>query len=85
MENRTTWFALFGHEPNRLMKQMVLDEVAASGADIRQVVSKYVLPDMAILGEDSKFEYQGRRVTVAEYREVAPLGPYAKLIIVKDL
>jgi hypothetical protein len=82
--SKETWIELFGHEPNKEMKTLVLEEVRNSGADIREVISRYVLPDMAILGEDSKFEYQGRRVTVAEYREVAPLGPYAKLIIVRN-
>ena len=74
---------MFGHEPNKSMKEMVLQEVADSGKDLREVASKYVLPDMAIIGSDGKFDYQNKRITVDEYRAIAPLGPYAKLVIVK--
>ena len=84
--NKQTWQTMFGHEPNKEMKTLVLEEVASTGADIREVISRYVLPDMAIIGSDGKFDYQNKRITVAEYREsYRPLGPYAKLIIVKDL
>jgi len=81
--SKETWIELFGHEPNKAMKEMVLQEVADSGKDIREVISRYVLPEMAIIGSDGKFDYQNKRITVDEYRAIAPLGPYAKLVIVK--
>lgn len=74
---------MFGHEPNKAMKEMVLQEVADTGKDLREVVSKYVLPDMAIVGMDNRFDYKGQRITVDEYKKIAPLGPFAKLVIVK--
>jgi hypothetical protein len=81
--SKETWIELFGHEPNKEMKTLVLEEVASTGADIREVISRYVLPDMAIIGSDGRFDYQNKRITVDEYRAIAPLGPYAKLVIVK--
>ena len=74
---------MFGHEPNKEMKTLVLEEVRNSGADIREVISRYVLPDMAIVGMDNRFDYKGQRITVDEYKKIAPLGPFAKLVIVK--
>ena len=47
--NKQTWQTLFGHEPNKEMKTLVLEEVASTGADIREVISRYVLPDMAVV------------------------------------
>ena len=81
--SKETWIELFGHEPNKEMKTLVLEEVASTGADIREVIAKYVLPTMAVIGPDGRFDYQNKRITVDEYRAIAPLGPYAKLVIVK--
>ncbi len=75
---------MFGHEPNRMMKEAVLQEVVSTGADIREVISRYVLPDIAVIGSDGKFDYQDTRITVDEYRSIAPLGPYAKIVIIKE-
>ncbi|HQO43923.1 MAG: hypothetical protein IPI37_02840 [Bacteroidales bacterium] len=81
---KETWQSMFGHEPNKEMKTMVMEEVAATGADIREVIAKYTLPTMAIMGPDGKFDdmVSGRRLTTEEWREINPLGEYGKLVIV---
>lgn len=77
---------MFGHEPNKAMKEMVLQEVADTGKDMREVVSKYVLPDMAIVGTDGLFHdiKTGRRITPEEWHATNPLGEYGRLIIVRE-
>lgn len=77
---------MFGHEPNKSMKEMVLQEVADTGKDLREIVAKYVLPEMAIIGPDGKFYDMktDRRITPEEWHAMSPLGPYAKLIIVRE-
>ncbi len=84
--SKETWIELFGHEPNKAMKTLVLEEVASTGADIREVIAKYVLPTMAVIGPDGRFDDMptGKRMTPAEWHEMSPLGPYAKLIIVRE-
>jgi len=82
---KETWESMFGHMPNKEMKTIVLEEVAATGADIREVIAKYTLPTMAIMGPDGKFDDMpsGRRLTPEEWRDINPLGEYGKLVIVK--
>jgi len=82
MKNET-WETLFGHTPNREMKMMVMEEVKSTGADIREVIAKYVLPTMAILNEQGLFQYEGRMITPEEWHATNPLGEYGKLIIVR--
>lgn len=84
--SKETWIELFGHEPNKAMKEMVLQEVADTGKDIREIVAKYSLPELAIVNRDGKFHdiKTGRRITPEEWHEMSPLGPYAKLIIVRE-
>jgi len=83
--NKQTWQSMFGHEPNKAMKTLVLEEVASTGADIREVIAKYVLPTMAVIGPDGRFDDMptGKRMTPEEWHKSNPLGEYGKLIIVK--
>jgi len=83
--NKQTWQTMFGHEPNKEMKTLVLEEVASTGADIREVIAKYVLPTMAVIGPDGRFDDMptGKRMTPEEWHKSNPLGEYGKLIIVK--
>ena len=84
---KTAWSELFGGtEPNMTMKKMILQEVADTGKDIREIVAKYSLPEMAIVNRDGKFHdiKTGRMLTPEEWHEMSPLGPYAKLIIVRE-
>ena len=77
------WTKMFGFEVGREMKEMVLAEVANTGEPIEKVVAKYTMPEMAILDNDGKFEYQGKRITPQEWEQLNPLGEASKLIVIK--
>ena len=78
------WTHLFGYEVNREMKEIVMNEIAATGDPIEKVVARYTLPFMAILSDpDGKFEYEGQRVTPSEWEQLNPLGTYGKIVIIK--
>lgn len=77
------WTRLFGFSVGRELKEMVLAEVANTGDPIEKVVAKYTLPEMAILSDDGKFEYEGQRITPQEWETLNPLGTYGKIVIIK--
>lgn len=83
------WTRLFGFEVNREMKEIILNEIAATGDPIEKVVARHTLPTMAILGQDGKFDDipSGRRLTPDEWKKLNPLGEHGRIVIVheKDL
>lgn len=81
MENEI-WKKLFGFEVNREMKRMVLAEIAKTGDPIEKAIAKYTLPELAILGKDGKFDFEGKRITPEEWRKINPLGEYGRIVII---
>jgi hypothetical protein len=63
-------------------KAMILKEAHDTGDPITKIVSKYTLPDMAIIGSDGKFDYKGNRITPDEWKAINPLGEYGKLVTI---
>ena len=78
-----TWKLMFGREPNIHLKKLVLDDVKNTGIDIREAVSKYRLPKIAVLDEGKFYcdEFK-ERLTPAEWVERNPLGKYARIVII---
>jgi hypothetical protein len=79
----TTWAQLFGFEVGRESKTMVLEEVHNTGKDIRQVIAERTLSTIAILDPDGKFDFEGQRVTVQEWKKLNPLKEYGKIVVIK--
>ena len=77
------WTKMFGFEVGHEMKSLVLADVASTGADIREVIAKRTLPEMAILNDAGLFRYEGEMITPAQWEERNPLGKFGKLIVVK--
>lgn len=77
--------AMLGYAPNDAM-QILLLEAVRGGNTMQEAIAQYVLPEMAIVNRDGKFHdiKTGRRITPEEWHEMSPLGPYAKLIIVRE-
>lgn len=77
--------AMLGYHPNDAM-QILLLEAVRGGNTMQEAIAQYVLPEMAIVNRDGKFHdiKTGRMLTPAEWHEMSPLGPYAKLIIVRE-
>jgi hypothetical protein len=79
------WTKLFGYEVNREMKEIVLNEITATGDPIEKVIARYTLPTMAILGPDGKFDDMpsGRRLTPEEWKKANPLGDYGRIVVIR--
>jgi len=77
------WTKMFGFEVKKEMKEIVLAEVAKTGQDIREVIARYTLPEFAMLDNEGKFDYHGKRVTLAEWQRINPLGQYGRIAAVK--
>lgn len=77
------WTKLFGYEVNREMKEIILNEISATGDPIEKVVARYMLPFMAILDRNEKFEYNGRMITVLEWKKLNPLGIHGRIVVIK--
>lgn len=74
---------MLGYHPNEAMQVLLLEQVKA-GKRMEEAIAQYVLPEIAILGDDGKFEYQGQRVTPSEWEQINPLGTYGKIVIIKE-
>lgn len=73
---------MLGYRPNEAMQVLLLEQVK-EGKRMEEVIAQYVLPEIAILGDDGKFDYEGKRVTPAEWEQLNPLGTYGKIVIIK--
>lgn len=76
------WTRLFGFEINREMKQIILEEIRNTGEPIEQVIARHTLPEMAILDDSGCFDYQGQKITVAEWRKINPLGEHGRIVTI---
>lgn len=74
---------MLGYRPGAELRKRIIDETRSNGADIREIVAKYHLPELAILGADGKFSSDFGRITPAEWYEKNPLGKYGNLVIIK--
>lgn len=72
--------AMLGYPPNAELRRRIIDECRTTGADLREVVAKYNLPEIAIIGADGKFSSSDYgRITPAEWYEKNPLGKFGRL------
>ena len=76
------WKKLFGFDVGHEMKKMVLSEVRKTGEPLEQVIAKYTLPEIAILDEDGKFDFAGKRITPDEWRQINPLREHGRIVII---
>lgn len=81
---RKTLKDLFGYEVARAQRITILTEVKETGKDIREIASKYILPEMAILQDDLTFwdHKKEKYTTVAEWEKTNPLGPFGKIVVI---
>ena len=83
--NRTdlkTVEAMLGYHPNDALQVLLLEQVKA-GKKMQEAVAQYVMPEMAILDDDGKFNYKGSRITPAEWEHINPLGEYGTIIVIR--
>jgi hypothetical protein len=74
---------MVGYTVGSELRRMILNEVRESGADIRQVASKYHLAPLVTLNADGTFKHNGKVYKNAkEFEKDSPLGPFAKIVIV---
>jgi hypothetical protein len=74
---------LVGYQVGKELKKMILKEVRDTGLDIREVVSKFILPEMAILDDSGRFTYDGKKITPQEFFKQNPLKEFAHLVTIK--
>lgn len=71
---------MLGSSPGPLLRRMILDEYRQTGADLREIIAKYNLPEIAIIDADGKFSSSDYgRITPAEWYEKNPLGKFGRL------
>lgn len=70
---------LLGYKPNEVLRRQIIDEVRETGLDVRAVVAKRTLPELAIIGNDGKFDSDYGRITPTEWYEKNPLGRFGRL------
>lgn len=63
-------------------KAMILQEAHNTGEPITKIAANYSLPELAIIGPDGKFDYQGKRITTDEWKAINPYGEYGKLVTI---
>ena len=74
---------LMGFEIGPEFRRQIINEMTATGQDIRAVCAKRALPYMAILNEEGKFKYEGEWITPQQWGERNPLGEYGKIIVIR--
>ena len=74
---------LLGWSPNRAMLLLILKAVREEKISIEEAVSRYVLPHIGIQDDSGRFEYQGKMVTLEEWKKINPLGEYGKIVTIK--
>lgn len=74
---------LMGFEIGPEFRRQIINEMTATGEDIRAICAKRAMPEMAILDDDNKFNYKGQRITVDEFEKINPLGSFAKIIVIR--
>jgi hypothetical protein len=67
---------------NRELKAMIFKEAHDTGEPVAKIAAKYTLPDIAVLNDEGKFNYQDRMITVEEWRAINPLGEYGKIVTI---
>lgn len=80
--NKKMWKGLLGYDPNRAQKETILTMVQEEKISIQEAAAKFNLGKTVILGDDGKFEYEGKRITSAEWRKINPLGAFGKIVII---
>lgn len=77
------WTKLFGYPVNREMKEKILEEMKETGEPIEKIISKYTLPEMAILNEQGLFQYDGKMITPAEWKRLNPLHEFGRIVVIR--
>lgn len=73
---------MIGYDISPQLRKMILTQVRETGKDIREVCANYVLPEMAILDNSGRFQYQDKMITPAEWEMINPLGQYGKIVVI---
>lgn len=79
---KKTLTEIFGYEVGREQRINILKEVKETQKDIREIAAKYIIPEMAILDDELKFNYRGNQITIAEWEKSNPLGPFGRITII---
>jgi len=74
---------LMGFEIGPEFRRQIINEMTATGEDIRAVVAKRAMPYMAILNDEGKFSYEGEMITPQQWEQRNPLGEYGRIIVIK--
>lgn len=73
---------MIGYDISPQLRTMILAQVRETGKDIREIASQFVLPQMAILDDSGRFQYQDKMITPAEWEKINPLGQYGKIVVI---
>lgn len=74
---------LMGFPINSEMRRLLINEMTATGEDIRAVCAKRAMPFMAVLNDAGLFSYEGEMITPQQWEERNPLGKYGRIVIIK--
>jgi len=74
---------LMGFEIGPEFRRQIINEMTATGEDIRAVCAKRAMPYMAILNDSGLFKYEGEMITPQQWEERNPLGKYGRIVIIK--
>lgn len=72
---------MIGFTPSKQMRIDILKEVR-EGKTLQEAAAKWNLGEMAVLDDNGKFLYEGKRITPEEWRKINPLGEFGKIVII---
>jgi hypothetical protein len=73
---------LLGFEPSPVLRRMIIEESVTTGEPLEKVADKYAMPPHFYMWDGTTtFEYDGERITPAEFKR---RFPYRRLIIVTE-
>jgi hypothetical protein len=76
---------MLGYKPDKETRLLILKTVKESGKSMQEIIGAGrtvpIMPEMAILGADGRFEYRSRRITASEWERVNPLGSFGKIVV----
>ncbi|OGG03437.1 hypothetical protein A2W14_02890 [Candidatus Gottesmanbacteria bacterium RBG_16_37_8] len=77
---------MLGWKPDRETRIRILREAKESGKCIQEIIGSGtvvpIMPEMAILDENLKFNYRGQMITVQEWEKINPLGKFGHIIVI---
>jgi hypothetical protein len=73
---------MLGYSTNREMKKKILQEMKTEGKSLQEICARYSMPHSVLLDDEGKFEYNGTRITPAEWYKLNPLGEFGKLVTI---